>query len=74
MTTRRPEEGTAARLGRVLLRIGGHAGKPGEVVAERVGEILLRYVAEANDALRKAFGTASLPEDVPPSAVRPRNS
>ena len=74
LTTRRPEEGTAARLGRVLLRIGGHAGKPGEVVAERVGEILLRYVAEANDALRKAFGTASLPEDVPPSAVRPRNS
>ena len=27
LTTRRPEEGTAARLGRVLLRIGGHAGQ-----------------------------------------------
>ena len=70
LTTRRPEEGTGARLGRVLLRLAGVAGDPGPDAVQRAGEILVRYLGEANDALRKAFGTASLPDDVPPSAVR----
>jgi hypothetical protein len=74
LTTRRPEEGTGARLGRVLLRIGGYTGDPGDVAVERAGEILVRYLGEANDALRKAFGTVSLPADVPPSALHPGKS
>lgn len=71
LTTRRPEEGTGSRLGRVLLRLAGLAGDPGEDAVQRAGEILVRYLGEANDSLRKAFGTASLPDDLPPSAVRP---
>lgn len=71
LTTRRPEEGTGARLGRVLLRVAGYAGDPGDAVVQRAGEVLVRYVGEANDALRRSFGAASLPEDVPPSAIRP---
>ncbi|MEP7345444.1 MAG: hypothetical protein ABI877_09255 [Gemmatimonadaceae bacterium] len=70
LTTRRPDEGTGSRLGRVLLRVAGFAGDPGEDAVQRAGEILVRYLGDANDALRKAFGTASLPDDVPPSAVR----
>ncbi|MBV6522969.1 MAG: hypothetical protein MNPFHGCM_03135 [Gemmatimonadaceae bacterium] len=71
LTTRRPDEGTGTRLGRALLRLSGSPGDPGTESAQRAGEILVRYLGEANDALRKAFGTVSLPDDLPPSAVRP---
>ncbi len=70
LTTRRPDEGTGSRLGRVLLQLAGVARDPSEDSVQRAGEILVRYLGDANDALRKAFGTASLPDDVPPSAVR----
>ena len=33
----------------------------------RAGELLGEYLAEANEALRASFGTAALPENVPPS-------
>lgn len=69
LTTRRPEEGTGARLGRVLLRVSGFAGDPGGDAVSRGGEALARILGDANDALRKAFGTATLPDDVPPSAA-----
>jgi hypothetical protein len=34
----------------------------------RAGELLATYLAEANEALRESFGTAALPENIPPSA------
>ncbi len=70
LTTRRPDEGVETRLGRVLLRLTGWNGPASEDRAGMAGTLMLRYLTEANDALRKAFGTASLPEDLPPSAAR----
>ncbi|HEX4933271.1 MAG TPA: hypothetical protein VFV33_08845 [Gemmatimonadaceae bacterium] len=68
LTSRSPAEGTGARLGRALLLISGTV-RAGDDMIARGGDILARYVGEANEALRKAFGTPSLPEDVPPSAL-----
>lgn len=68
LTSRTPSEGTGARLGRALLMLAGTARASDDMIA-RAGDILARYVGEANDALRKAFGAPSLPEDVPPSAL-----
>jgi hypothetical protein len=62
-------EPTGARLGRALLAF---AGRTEDLVVEdvaRAGELLSGYLTEWNDALRKTFGAASLPEDLPPSAV-----
>jgi hypothetical protein len=57
------------RLGRALVGFSGAApGSHGLV--SRSGELLGAYVADANEALRRQFGEAQLPEDVPPSAVR----
>jgi hypothetical protein len=68
---RRSASPTGERLGRALLSfIGGPAGdEPGPDVVARAGEILARYLTEGNGSLREAFGAASLPEDLPPSAV-----
>jgi hypothetical protein len=71
LRSRRGEVATGARLGRTLLAFtapAGVASANAETVA-RAGELLARYIAEANEALRNAFGAASLPEDLPPSAV-----
>jgi hypothetical protein len=35
----------------------------------RAGDLLTAYAGESNEALRATFGTAQLPEDIPPSAV-----
>jgi hypothetical protein len=56
------------RLGRTLIGFAG-ALPTGPLVA-RGGELLAGYVADANEALRREFGVASLPEDLPPSAVQ----
>jgi hypothetical protein len=61
-------EGTAARLGRALLQNAGAAHLSADDI-KRAGEILSRYVTESNEALRRAFGAAALPEGVPPSAI-----
>jgi hypothetical protein len=58
----------SVRLGRTLLQLAGAPRAPDDVVA-RAGDALAGYLTEANDALRKAFGTASLPDDLPPSAL-----
>jgi len=71
LRTRAGDEPTGARLGRTLLSFTAPAGAPpppADAVA-RAGEVVARYLAEANEALRVAFGAANLPEDVPPSAV-----
>jgi hypothetical protein len=59
--------GSGWHLGRALLRFAGRReGAPAEVVA-RASEIMAGYLAEANEALREHFGSASLPEERPPS-------
>lgn len=70
LTSRVPSEGTGARLGRTLLQIAGATRAPDDLVA-RAGEILARYVGEANEALRGAFGAPSLPPDAPPPSRAP---
>jgi hypothetical protein len=59
----------ATRLGQTLFAFAGGAFRDagGDVV--RGGELLAGYVAEGNQALRQSFGTAKLPEDIPPSAL-----
>ncbi len=64
-------EPAEARLARELLTFahaitGDHAGAIG-----RGGAILDRYLVEAGEQLRSAFGVAALPEDVPPSQATP---
>lgn len=60
---------TPQRLGRTLLAFAGGSFREVDGNVERAGELLERYLAAANDALRSVFGTASLPEHVPPSAI-----
>jgi hypothetical protein len=73
LAARRSGEATGTRLGRALLDFAtatrGAPPAPDEHVA-RAGELLSACVTDANEALRDAFGAASLPEDEPPSAVR----
>lgn len=56
------------RIARVLLRRVG-VGDPGSAQLVRVVGIVTRDRMAANEALREAFGTASLPEDRAPSEV-----
>jgi len=66
----RQGEGSGWHLGRALLEF---AGRREAVRAEDVAhasEILSRYLADGNAALRERFGSADLPEDIAPSAVR----
>ncbi|MBA2684373.1 MAG: hypothetical protein H0U66_07785 [Gemmatimonadaceae bacterium] len=57
----REGEGSGWHLGRALLDFAGHrdAARP-EIVAH-AGDLLARYMGEANAALRKNFGAATLP-------------
>ncbi len=61
-------EGTSDRLGRVLL---GFAGNPHPSPAQlsAAGARVTAHLLEASDRLRAAFGAASLPDDVAPSAM-----
>lgn len=66
-------EAPHVRLGRVLLgETRSPTGSP-ELTA-RAGEIASRYMVEAGDALRGAFGTSDLPLDQQPSVWRARQS
>lgn len=68
LAARGSREGTAARLARMLLAYAGRVAPPEQDLA-RAGELLGGYLAEANQALRRQFGVAALPEHVPPSAA-----
>ncbi|HJU64680.1 MAG TPA: hypothetical protein VJ596_03340 [Gemmatimonadaceae bacterium] len=62
--------GSGWHMGRTLLEFAGRRETvPPEVVAH-AGEVLANYLAEANEALRREFGSAALPEDVAPSSLR----
>jgi hypothetical protein len=60
---------TAARLGQTLFAFAGGSFRQVDEHIARGGELLGEYLAEANGALRDTFGKASLPENVPPSAL-----
>lgn len=69
IAARASNEPTAARLGRALLAAAGAPHPTSEDVAH-AGGIAARYLEQANESLRASFGTASLPENLPPSALR----
>jgi nicotinamide mononucleotide (NMN) deamidase PncC len=60
---------TPIRMGQTLFAFSGGSFRKQDANIIRAGDILAAYLTEANEALRESFGTASLPENVPPSAV-----
>ena len=66
INARSSPEPTAARLGKALLFQSGLSFPTKPDIAP-AGATVSRYLEQANEALRKAFGTATLPENVPPS-------
>jgi hypothetical protein len=70
LTARGVPEAPAARLARVLLEAIGIDSPPRDLHAKAT-QWVLSTRSEANEALRAAFGVASLPDDVKPSALRP---
>ena len=57
------------RLGQTLFAFCGAAFRKVDEPLLRGGAIVAGYLVEANEALREAFGAASLPENVAPSAL-----
>ncbi|MEO7082783.1 MAG: hypothetical protein ABI442_00045 [Gemmatimonadaceae bacterium] len=60
---------TAIRMGQTLFAFAGGSFKVQDANIVRAGELLATYLTEANEALRASFGTAALPENIPPSAL-----
>ena len=60
---------TTARLGQTLFAFAGGSFRQIDEHILRGGALLGRYLTEANAGLRETFGKASLPENVPPSAL-----
>src|SRR5262252_7007063 len=65
---------TQVRMGQTLFAFSGGSFRKQDANIDRAGELLARYLAEANEALRASFGTAVLPENVPPSEARQAGS
>jgi hypothetical protein len=65
----REREGTRSRLGRALLSFAGRVEVADGAPLVRAGDILAQYLEAANETLRRLFGTASLPENIAPSAL-----
>lgn len=63
---------TWVRMGQTLFAFAGGSFKNRDEHIERAGELLSGYLDTANEALRASFGTAMLPENVPPSALLSR--
>lgn len=57
------------KLGRVLLAFASDGARSAGSPLARATGILQEYVLASNEALREAYGTASLPEHLPPSEV-----
>jgi hypothetical protein len=79
LTSRDAPRSARERLGETLMGFAGRAGGVAGVASgaddAHAGDILTRYLSEANEALRREFGAAALPDDVAPSvlfAARPR--
>jgi hypothetical protein len=69
LTSRNAPEPTSTRLGRALFSFTNVTVQPSPADFGRAGEILAGYLEDANSALRKEFGIATLPENVPPSEI-----
>jgi hypothetical protein len=69
LAARGSREGTGVRLARMLLAYAGRVA-PGPEELARAADLLSGYLAESNEALRREFGVAALPEHLPPSAAR----
>jgi hypothetical protein len=67
LSARVPDQ--AVRLGQTLLAFSGGSFRDVDANVRRAGEIMARYEKSANEALRSVFGSAVLPEHVPPSAM-----
>lgn len=59
----------SARLGQTLLAFAGGSFRDVDANVRRAGDVLTAYEKEANESLRSVFGTAALPEHIPPSAL-----
>lgn len=60
---------SAGRLGQTLLAFSGGSFREIDANVRRAGDLLTAYEKDANEALRGIFGSAALPEHVPPSAL-----
>ena len=60
---------SAVRLGQTLLAFSGGSFRDIDGNVRRAGDLVSSYAKEANEVLRSVFGTAALPEHVPPSAM-----
>ena len=60
---------TPIRMGQTLFAFAGGSFKRQDDNIIRAGDLLETYLAEANELLRASFGTAALPENLPPSAL-----
>lgn len=69
LAVRGAPEAPASRLARVLLA-GAGVAEPSPDALIRATQFIVATRTRANEALRAVFGVASLPEDVPPSAMR----
>lgn len=68
LAARGSAESPAARLARVMLE-GAGIDQPSPEQLLRATQYILAVRTSANEALRTAYGSASLPEDVRPSAL-----
>jgi hypothetical protein len=57
------------KLGRVLLAFASDGARSAGSPLARATELLQGYVLASNEALREAYGSATLPEHLPPSEV-----
>ncbi len=62
--------GAGWHLGRALLRFAGRKESAPPELVTAASEILARYMDDANEELRRHFGSVVLPPDVAPSAMR----
>ena len=66
---RNPKEAVGLRLARELLSFSTAVPKDRDAAIAEAAALLHRMMADAADALRRSFGEAHLPEDVPPSQI-----
>lgn len=62
----------STRLGQTLLAFSGGSFRDVDENVRRAGALLDGYAKEANEVLQSVFGTAALPENIPPSALAGR--
>jgi hypothetical protein len=67
--TSRGHGAPATRVAQNLLAFSGGPIRAADPVVQHGTELVTALLAESNAALREIFGTAELPEDVPPSQV-----